>query len=338
MIVRGAMGLPRRAQALLAGRPVEVDGERLDPEVQLLLRLERYSRYPPLEKLSPPQARITTDREALVACGPRIELHEVRDLRLAGAAVPLSARLYVPAAAARPSPLIVHLHGGGWVVGSLTSHDSFCRLLARETGFRVLAAEYRLAPEHFFPAGLEDVVALFADAASRAGELGADPSAIAISGDSAGGNLAATASLRLARAGGPVPAFQLLIYPVTDVSRKSRSYELFREGYFLTEATMDWYREHYLSGGADPADPEISPLLAADVSAAPPTHLVTCGFDVLRDEGEAYAERLRAAGVAVTQVREAGLIHAFINAVGVSRVSREAVGRAARRVRAALSR
>ncbi|MGZ5335234.1 MAG: alpha/beta hydrolase [Solirubrobacterales bacterium] len=261
----------------------------------------------------------------------------MRELEVAGAEGPLPARLYVPAAAGGRSPLVVYLHGGGWVVGSLDSHDSFCRFLARESGMRVLSVAYRLAPEHPFPAPLDDAVSAFRDAVARAEELGADPAAVAMAGDSAGGNLTAAASLRAVREGGPSPAFQLLIYPVTDLSAKARSYALFREGFYLTESQMDWYRGHYLARAEDAADPGASPLLEADLSGAPPAHLVTAGFDVLRDEGEAYVARLRDAGVAVTHTREPGMIHAFINAVGISPASRAGVRRMAQPLRAALA-
>jgi acetyl esterase len=314
-----------------------IDGLRLDPGVQLLLRLQRRSPHPSFETLPIPEARAEIDREARVAYGPRFELPEVRELDVAGAVGRLPARLYGPGSRGGHSPLVVYLHGGGWVVGSLESTDSTCRFLAREAGMRVLSVGYRLAPEHPFPAPLDDAVAAFRDAVARADELGADPAAIAIAGDSAGGNLATSACLRIAGDGGPSPAFQLLFYPITDVSRKSRSYGLFRDGFFLTARQMDWYRDHYLSGGGEASDPEVSPLLAPDLSGAPPAHIVTAGFDVLRDEGEAYAQRLREAGVAVTHRREEDLIHAFVNAVGISAVSRAAVRRAAEPLRAAVA-
>jgi acetyl esterase len=337
-LVRILERMPPAVQARLAGGPVEIDGLRLDPGVQLLLRAEELSRHPSFETLPVPEAREEVEREARVFRGRTIELAQVRELELAGAAGPLRARLYVPGPTATVTPLVMYLHGGGWVVGSLETHDSLCRYMARETGFRVLSLDYRRAPEHPFPAPFEDVVAAFRDATARAGKLGADASAIALAGDSAGGNLTAAASLRLASEDGPAPAFQLLIYPVTDLSRKAHSYELFREGFYLTERQMDWYRDHYLARPEDARDPGASPLLAEDLSGAPPAHVVTAGFDVLRDEGESYAERLREAGVAVTHTREPGMIHAFINAVGVSRTSREAVARTAGRLRAALAR
>ncbi|MGZ5387095.1 MAG: alpha/beta hydrolase [Solirubrobacterales bacterium] len=336
-LARGLGRLPEGLLSRLVGPPTEVDGQQLDPSVQLILRLERFSRHPSFETLPLREARAEVEREARVFRGAPIELPGIRELEVAGAEGALPARLYVPAAAGGRSPLVVYLHGGGWVVGSLDSHDSFCRFLARESGMRVLSVAYRLAPEHPFPAPLDDAVSAFRDAVARAEELGADPAAVAMAGDSAGGNLTAAASLRAVREGGPSPAFQLLIYPVTDLSAKARSYALFREGFYLTESQMDWYRGHYLARAEDAADPGASPLLEADLSGAPPAHLVTAGFDVLRDEGEAYVARLRDAGAAVTHTREPGMIHAFINAVGISPASRAGVRRMAQPLRAALA-
>jgi acetyl esterase len=185
------------------------------------------------------------------------------------------------------SPALVYLHGGGWVVGDLDSHDAPCRMLARSAGVRVVAVGYRLAPEHRFPAAADDALAALRDVHARAGELGIDPERIAIGGDSAGGNIATVAACRAAGDGGPAPAFQLLIYPVTDNSRQDRaSYELFGEGFFLTRGHMAWYRAHYF--GADEATlakgPDASPLLADDLAGVAPAHIVTAGFDPLRDE------------------------------------------------------
>ena len=190
----------------------------------------------------------------------------------------------------------------------------------------VLAVDYRLGPEHRFPAAVEDALAAFRWAHAEAATLGADPERIAVAGDSAGGNLAAVSRpAHRRRADGPAPAFQALLYPVTDYSVKRRSYELFGEGFFLTREEMDWFRDNYF---ADPSasDPRASPLLAADLAGVAPAHVVTAGFDPLRDEGEAYAERLLEHGVPTTLRRERDLVHGFVNAVGLGGRAREATG------------
>jgi len=222
------------------------------------------------------------------------------------------------------APLLVYYHGGGWTIGDLDTHDPVCRFLAAEAGVRVLSVEYRLAPEHPFPAAVDDAFAAFGWAAERAGELDIDPARIAVGGDSAGGNLAASVSLLARDGGGPRPAMQLLIYPVTDaVGGASR--RLFAEGFLLTKADMDWFELHYLSGGAAGEDPRISVLRAEDLSGLPPAYVATAGFDPLRDEAEDYAARLRAAGVPVALRRHPSLIHGFANMTAISRSARAAM-------------
>jgi acetyl esterase len=219
---------------------------------------------------------------------------------------------------------VVYFHGGGHVIGDLDTHDQPCRFFAREVPALILAVDYRLAPEHRFPAAVDDALAGFSWACEQATRLGADQARIAVAGDSAGANLAAVVC-RLARdEGGPLPVFQALIYPVIDFSAKRRSHELFGEGFFLTSEEMDWYRERYLVSEQDRTDPRASPILAADLFGLPPAFVVTAGFDPLRDEGEDYAARLREAGVDVTLRRESDLVHGFISAVGLGGRAREA--------------
>jgi acetyl esterase len=319
-VIRAAVALPPAAQRLLGGPgAVRVDGHVLDPEAQLLLRLLRLARRPAFESLPVAEAREEIRREAAAASGALLPVAQVEDMTLPGPGGELGARLYVPTGAPARGPLLVYLHGGGWVVGDLDTHDQACRFIAREAGVRLLAIDYRRAPEHPFPAAVEDAVAAVRFAIGEASALGADPARVAVGGDSAGGNLAAVAARLTSRGDGPGPAFQLLIYPVTDLSRKRRSYELFRDGFFLTERQMDWYREQYLAAPGDALDPRASPLLADDLEGLPPAHVALAGFDVLRDEGEEYAARLQAAGVPVGVSRHRGLIHGFCNAVGIGR-------------------
>ncbi|HEY3019144.1 MAG TPA: alpha/beta hydrolase [Solirubrobacteraceae bacterium] len=335
-IARVLAALPPRAQVWLSRRkPVRLDGQTLEPEIQLTLAVLERQGNPPIEWMSPTEARAVTRRQAAVAGGPPLPVSAVRDLTIDTAAGPIRARHYAPAEPGGPHPLLVFFHGGGWVIGDIDTHDGACRLLCRHAGLHVLSVDYRLAPEHPFPAAIEDGRAAFAWATAHAGELGADPARIAVGGDSAGGNIAAVTAWQAARDGGPAPTFQLLIYPATDASTRYRSQDLFGEGFFLTQSEMDWFYDHY-AAAVDPADPRLSILCADDLSALAPALVVTAGFDPLRDEGEAYARALREAGNVVALRRFAGLIHGFFNATGVSRVARDAVVETAGATRALL--
>ncbi len=234
--------------------------------------------------------------------------------------------------------MIVFFHGGGFVVGDLDTHDAPCRLLCRHAGAHVLAVGYRLAPEHPFPASVEDGRAALGWAiAHAAAELGADPERVAVAGDSAGGNIAAVVAWRAAREGGPAPVLQVLVYPATNMVEPMRSHGLFGGGFLLTRELLEWFAAQYV-GGANPSDPRLSVLGADGLGGVAPALVVTAGFDPLRDEGEAYAHKLRAAGVPVVLRRFPGLIHGFLNAVGASLVSREAVIEVAGATRALLAR
>ena len=255
---------------------------------------------------------------------------------LEGPAGPLRARLYVPRSAPPRGPLLVYFHGGGWVQGSLASHDPACRLLAHLAEVRVLAVEYRLAPEHPFPAAAEDALAAYVQVAENHARFGADPARLAVGGDSAGGNLAAvTAQALSAQREQPPPAFQLLLYPGLDMSRKHESRQLFGERFLLTEQSMAWYEEQYVPDPARRDDPRVSPLLAADLTGVAPAYIATCLADPLRDEGEAYALRLREAGVAVALQRHP-LIHGFFNQT-VTRGARSAMASIAGALRQGLA-
>jgi acetyl esterase len=292
---------------------------------------------PPLETLPPPAARARAQRQAVSFAGPPIPVGDVRDLQVPGAEGPLGARLYAPLPEpVRPAPLLVYLHGGGYVIGDLESHDQPCRLLCRQAGVHVLAVDYRLAPEHPFPAAADDAGAVLRWALEHAAELGADPGRVAVGGDSAGGNLAAVACQDLRDQGGRQPALQLLIYPGTDFRGGHPSVDLFGDGFYLTRSQMDWFGAQYAGHGADLSNPRLSPLLG-DLRSLPPAIVVTAAMDPLRDEGEAYAEALREAGTPVMLRRCPGLIHAFVNFIGVSRVARDAVVEMAGGLRALLT-
>jgi acetyl esterase len=337
-LVRLVSGLPPGLQRLLAGgRPVRLDGQELEADVQLALALLRLSGHRGLDTMAPAAARAEIRRSARLFGGAPVALARVEEIEVAGPAGTLPARLYVPSGDERPRPLVVYYHGGGWVVGDLDTHDGACRFLAREADAGVLAVAYRLAPEHRFPAAVDDALAAFRWAAGAAAGLGFDPARVGVAGDSAGGNLAAVVAQLAVAAGGARPAAQLLVYPVTDLSTKHASYRLFADGFFLTEKEMDWYRGHYLPEEAAARDPRASPLLAPDLAGLPPAIVLTAGFDVLRDEGEAYARRMEAAGARVRLRRHPGLIHGFCNATATSRPARAAMAEAARLLAAALA-
>jgi acetyl esterase/lipase len=323
--------LPAWVQRLLAGgRPVVIEGQVLDADIQLELRLLALAGHRGLDTMTPADARAEIRRASRVFGGTPETVARVDALTVPGPAGPLAARLYVPFDDGRRRGLVVYYHGGGWVVGDLDTHDGACRFLARHADASVLAVDYRLAPEHRFPAAVDDALAAFRWAAAEADALGVDPARIAVAGDSAGGNLAAVTARLATRDGGPRPALQLLVYPVTDLSSKHASYPTFADGFFLTAAEMDWYRDHYLPDADTARDPRASPLLAEDLAGLPSAIVLTAGFDVLRDEGEAYARRLEAAGVPVQLRRHAGLIHGFANATSTSRGARAAMADAAR--------
>lgn len=261
----------------------------------------------------------------------------VRNLTVPGADGPLDARLYAPLAATGgpPQPLLVFLHGGGFVIGDLDTHDEPCRLLCHHGGMHVLSVAYRLAPEHPFPAGLDDVIAATRWAQRNAHTLGAAPSQVCVGGDSAGATLATVAAFILARAG-EAPFVQLLIYPATDVqSAEPSRVALFPSGYVLSSRDMDAFRAHYLSNEASLyADERASPLLTPDLHHAAPAVIVTAGFDPLRDEGEAYAEALQRVGVPVRQKRFSGMVHGFLHMTTVAPGARAAMTETARIFRA----
>lgn len=336
-VLKAAAALPAPVQRLLAGKPIRIDGQELHPEIQLALRLLHATGEPTFEQLPLDVGRAQTDKDAVIFGGPPIPVETVRELSIPGPGGPIPARFYRPAGAATPSALLVYYHGGGFVIGSLDSTDSVCRFLAAHADVAVLSVDYRLAPENPFPAAVDDAVAAFGYAVQHAAEWGVDPAAIGVGGDSAGGNLAAVVSQLTIAGNGPAPVFQLLFFPWLDLSTKHPSHKLFGKGFFLTDAQLDWYTEHYLPHPAEALDPRASPLLAADLSGLPPAYIAVAGFDPLRDEGECYAELLRDAGVPVTLRRHSGLIHAFSNATGVGHACREAMFEAAATVRAGLT-
>ena len=336
---RGLMALPGPVMRRLAGPPVVLDGQTLDLETQWMLRLRQLKREPSAETLPMPAARRLIVRHTVLT-GGRPPIGEIRDLDVPGGAGDIRARLNVPrsppATPESGSPLLVFLHGGGFMYGDLDSHDPVCRMLAERAGVRVLALDYRLCPEHPFPAALDDCWAAYQWAVEHADELGADPDRIGVGGDSAGGCLATVVAMRAANAGVPC-RHQLLVYPVTDMVTGSESRRLFGSGFFLTDEFIDLADASYLSDPDERRHPDVSPALTEKIpEGLAPALVVTAGFDPLRDEGEAWARRLADAGVEVRLTRYPGFIHGFFNVVGVGRTQRAAVAEIAARLKAAL--
>ena len=272
----------------------------LDPQARSLLDQFEAAGAPPFVELAPDEARAGFALLAEVSGPPEVAV-PTEDRTVPGPAGEIPVRVYRPVTDSA-LPVVVFFHGGGWVIGDLDSHDTVCHRLAAGVPAVVVSVAYRLAPEHRFPAAVEDCEAATRWVSDHAGALGGDPDRLAVAGDSAGGNLAAVVALRARDAGGPPLAFQLLVYPVTDATRSQPSYTENGTGYLLEADTMRWFYDHYL-GGADPARADVSPLFAPDLAGLPPALVVTAEFDPLRDEGEAYAERLRQAGVAAATSR-----------------------------------
>ena len=285
----------------------------LDPQVQAVIELVARAGRPAYHTLSPKDARqlFLETRPASTPTPPQIGA--VRNLvaETAQGAIPL--RVYRPSGVPDSTrlPAYVYFHGGGWVIGDLETHDVLCRQLTAAAGASVVSVDYRLAPEHKFPAAADDAWAATGWIVAHAAELGLDADRVAVGGDSAGGNLAAVVALMARDAGGPAIRQQVLIYPVTDVMRETRSYADFAEGYMLTRDSMRWFIAHYLRSSHDARDWRVSPLRASSLAGLPPALIVTAGFDPLRDEGEMYAGRLRDAGVMVDYVCYGGMIHGF---------------------------
>ena len=301
----------------------------LTPEIQAVLDDMNAAPGPPPHEIPVDRARINHREEAARLCGEGEPVAEVREVRIGEVPV----RTFRPEGVG-PFPVVVYLHGGGWIMGTLDSYDSLLRALANASGAIVAGVEYRLAPEHRYPAALEDALATIRWMASNAGDLGGDGTRLALVGDSAGGNLAAVAARRLR---GELPvALQVLVYPVIDAAFDTPSYVEFSEGHGLSRASMQRFWRLYLDG-ADPADPDAVPLHAGDLAGVAPAFVLTAEEDVLRDEGEAYAAALGDAGVPTELIRWPGTIHGFFRWLAVTPAAREAIDAVGARLRTALA-
>jgi acetyl esterase len=286
----------------------------LHPQAQAWLDFLKARGVPPTHTLSVADARrFYRDRRSVTQPAPP-EVALVRELSANGPHDAIPLRLYRPIGSAADArlPVLVYYHGGGWVIGDLETHDTLCRELANGAGCAVVAVDYRLGPEHRFPAAVDDCIAATRWVRSNAAALGVDPARLAVGGDSAGGNLAAVVTIALRDDGDPPIAFQLLIYPATDMRRTAPSHTSNGQGYVLTSDTITYFHDHYIDDAAHDLDWRASPLLHADLSKLPPALVLTAGFDPLRDEGAAYAEKLTAAGNRASYVCFERQIHGFI--------------------------
>ncbi len=307
------------------------------PQVRSLLDAMAALGSPPIEEQTPEQVRVAYNQFSALAS--KAEMASVTDRTFPGPGGDIPVRVYVPTAAPGPRPVLVFFHGGGWVIGDLESHDATVRALAAASGVTIVAVDYRLAPEHPFPAAVDDCLAAVRWVAepSTATDLAIDPARMAVGGDSAGGNLAAVAAQQL-RDTGPALRFQLLVYPAADMHLSHGSIDENADGYFLTRADMTWFRGHYC-GAEDWNDPRMSPLRAADeaVRGVAPALVITAEYDPLRDEGEAYAAKLQAAGVAAKASRYDSVIHGFCSMGDLVPEGKAAIDEAAAALRAALT-
>lgn len=303
----------------------------IDPQMQAFLDQQAALGAPPLHQLTPEQIRagqrMQLEQAALYYTPEPVARIETRTIPAPTGEIPI--RIYTPEGDG-PFPLLVFFHGGGWVIGNLDTHDDLCRALTNAAGCVVFAVDYRLAPEHKFPAATEDCYAATEWAADHTDELHADPKRIAVGGDSAGGNLSAVVTMMARDRGGPNLIFQLLIYPATDFRGETPSHKENANAPILDTETMRWFSNHYLNSEEDKLNPVASPILASDFSNLPPALVITAEYDPLRDEGEAYAEKLKAAGVPATVRRYDGLVHGFFSfGVGVDKVQQAMVETAA---------
>jgi acetyl esterase/lipase len=299
------------ALRLLDGHRIRLGSRTMEPKAQIVgefvksIRVPGY--FPPLPELRQQLRTMVTLMDEPAPALPRVE-----DIRIPGPAGEIPARVYAASTGAL-RPAVAYFHGGGWVQGDLETHHGLCARLARHAGVLVVAVDYRLAPEHKFPAAVEDCLAAYRWLRVRGRDIGADPGRVAVAGDSAGGNLSAVVSQGAAAGGTPVPTCQVLIYPAVDFSLETDSHRDLAEGHVIPRDRVRWYMEQYLRNEADKTDVRASPLRAPSLAGQPPALIVTAGFDPLRDEGRAYAARLGQAGVDVVDREYPGQIHAFVS-------------------------
>ncbi len=328
------MKQPKSALRRMTRAPITIDGQTLDVQLQVMLDSIRRLGIVQAEEVE--AARRAMDEDVDAVAPDKADMATERDVLVPTPSGSMRARIYGPKTARGAPGVLVYFHGGGFVTGSITSHDAPLRVLAHESGVVVAAIEYRLGPEHMFPAAIDDALAAYAWAREHASDFGASSARVGVGGDSAGGNMAAVVC-HLARSKNLAsPTHQLLIYPAIDWSRACKSHETFKTGFYLEEERTFWYEKRYLHNLGERDDPRASPLRFGDFAKLAPATIVTAGFDVLRDEGKQYAEALSRGGNAVDFCCETSLIHGFFNLSGVIDAARAANTRIAARLREAL--
>ncbi len=300
------------ALRFLDGHRIRMGSRTMDPKAQIVGEFVKSIRVP---GFFPPLPELRQQLRVMVSLmdEPAPALPRVEDIRIPGPAGEIPARVYSSSAAKTPQPAVAYFHGGGWVQGDLETHHGLCARLAKHAGVLVVAVDYRLAPEHKFPAAVEDCLAAYRWLRAKGRDVGADTDRVAVAGDSAGGNLSAVVSQLAASGGTPVPTCQVLIYPAVDFSLETDSHRELADGHVIPRDRILWYTEQYLKSEADKTDLRASPLRAPSLKGQPPAMIVTGGFDPLRDEGRAYGDRLRQAGVDVVYREYPGQIHAFVS-------------------------
>lgn len=310
----------------------------LDSAVKALLAMAEQSGVPPLNEVPVDVARAQYLATLKTLGGVPNRIGDVSDRTIPGSDSSIPVRIYRPETTLTTVPALVFFHGGGWVIGDLESHDNVCRSLCRYSNCIIVAVDYRLAPEHKFPAAVDDAIAATQWVVDNAAELGVAKNRIAVGGDSAGGNMAAVVAQQAKLNSGPDLQFQLLVYPVIDMSLSSPSMQEFADGYRLTRPLMEWFVGHYLDDyDRDKNDVRASPILARELSGLPPALVVTAGFDPLRDEGKAYADKLQASGVATEYRCYDGMIHGFLTMAGALQHGEEALVYCGEKLKAALA-
>ncbi|NUP04768.1 MAG: alpha/beta hydrolase [Polyangiaceae bacterium] len=329
------VGAPAPVLRRIIGEPIRSpDGLELDPQLQMLLRMMKINGEPELFEGTVASARRRMERSARVMDYLDVPGVTTEDIQVGGGDGPRAARVFRPRRRGRGG--LVWFHGGGFVLGSIRSHEGLCRALAERAEVTVVSVDYRLAPEHPFPCGLEDAVAATRWVLKNAGSLGIDARSVAVGGDSAGGNMSAVVAQTLATET-LRPAFQLLVYPALDATRSEPSHSHFKEGFILTAASIAWFLDRWLPSKDLVRDPRVSPLFSTNLTGLPPALVMTAGFDPLRDEGRRYAARLREAKNEVELLEGAGMLHGFMNLGAVVREAARLVGHAADRLRRAVA-
>ncbi len=308
----------------------------VDPQAQAFLDMLTAMNAPQIHTQTPEEVRVVYDAMAQFSGTPE-EVHAVQNRTVPGPAGEIPVRVYTPEGTA-PFPILVFFHGGGWTIGTLDGYDGVCRALTNAAKCIVVSVDYRLAPEHKFPAAVEDAYAATEWIAQHAAEIQGDPGRIAVGGDSAGGNLSAVVSQMARDKGGPKIVYQVLVYPATDYFIPgTASFHENADGYFLTRDSIVWFFNHYANSEEDANNPLMSPLRAKDFHNLPPALVITAEYDPLRDEGEMYATRLQEAGVSVTSTRYNGMIHGFFTMAGMMDQSKVAIAEVGAALRTAFA-